>query len=98
MELDRTALRNACRDVARTTMWDTQPVDVTAIETLADRFLTIALDHQDFVFGQGRDPNLITRAVRYLAHSLAIPPMKDDTQWFEDMLAALIELACPNTL
>ena len=64
MRLDKTALRNACRDVARTTMWDTQPVDVGAIEKLADRFLAIALDHEEFVVGQNRDPNLITRAVQ----------------------------------
>jgi hypothetical protein len=43
-----------------------------------------------------RDPNLIVRAVQYLALTHAIPPMRDDTSWFQDMLAVLIELACPN--
>ena len=49
-----------------------------------------------FVDGQGRNPNLIVRAVRYLGGSHAIPPMRGDTRWFEEMLAALIELACPR--
>lgn len=43
-----------------------------------------------------RDPNLIIRAVLYLPHTHAIPPMRDDTSWFQDMLAVSVELACPH--
>jgi hypothetical protein len=96
--LDRDPLRAACFAVARNTMWDRRPVDVASIETVADRLFSIAVDHGEFVQEQKRDPNLISRAVLYLSHIHAIPPMRDDTTWFSDMLTVLIELACPNAL
>lgn len=98
MPLDRESLFNACYAVARQTKWERRPVDVEYIADLAREFLRIAEQHEEFVTGQQRDPELITRAVAYLASVHAIPPMRDDTRWFEDMLAALIELACPNSI
>jgi hypothetical protein len=94
--LDREALKAACFDVARTTMWDRRPIDVASIDAVAGSCFSIALDYLDFVQGQSRDPNLVTRAVMYLSRIHAIPPMRSDTTWFSDMLAVLIELACPN--
>lgn len=96
IELDRGELMAACNEVARSTMWDLRPVDVTSIQAVADEFYEIALTHLDLLVQEGRDPNLITRAVKYLARSHAIPPMREDTRWFSDMLTALIELACPT--
>ncbi len=97
MQLDREALRTACFAAARNTMWERRPIDLSSIEDVANRFLSIAEFHEEFVAGQGRDPNLIVRATEYLAHTHAIPPMSDDTSWFENMLAVLVELACPNS-
>jgi hypothetical protein len=97
MKLDPGALRAACFAAARNTMWEQRPVDLNSIAEVAGRFFSIAADHEDFVVGQQRDPGLIVRAVEYLAHTHAIPPMRDDTSWFQDMLAVLIELACPNS-
>jgi hypothetical protein len=97
MDLDQNRLKAACLEIARNTMWERRPVDSAYIVTHAESLYRIAQDHKEFVFGQGRDPNLITRAVRYLGHTHAIPPMREDLHWFFDMLTALIELACPNT-
>jgi hypothetical protein len=94
--LDQSRLRAACFEVARTTLWSRRPTDVLAIQSLADTFFARAVEYEEFVSGQERDPNLITRAVEYLGHTHAIPPMRDDASWFGDMLAVLIELACPN--
>jgi hypothetical protein len=96
--LDRDALKAACFAVARSTMWDRRPVDVASIDAVAERLCLIAVEYEEFVQGQERDPNLVTRAVVYLSHIHAIPPMRDDTTWFSDMLAALVELACPNAV
>ena len=74
-----------------------QPVDVASIEAVAEQFFKITEEYKDFVTEQGRDRNLIVHAVRYLADKHAIPPMRDNTQWFSDMFEVLIELACPNT-
>lgn len=97
MKLDRDELKAACYAVATNTMWEQRPVDVDAIQTVAAKFVEIAKFHEQFVVEQGRDPNLIVRAVRYLDHVHAMPPMRDDTRWFDDMLQVLVELACPNT-
>lgn len=97
MKLNRDELRSACYEVATNTMWERRPVDVESIQAVAAKFVKIAEFHEEFVVGQRRDPNLIVRSVRYLNHVHAMPPMRDDTQWFDDMLQVLIELACPNT-
>ncbi|MGH7788569.1 MAG: hypothetical protein ACRERC_16990 [Candidatus Binatia bacterium] len=98
MLLDRESLFQACYEVARQTMSERRPIDADHITALARQFAEIAAGHEEFVVGQGCDPELITRAVVYLASAHAIPPMRDDTGWFAHMLAALVELACPNTI
>lgn len=102
--LDRDELERACREVVRSTLWQTPNpqdihdiVDADQIARLTAAYVEEALWHLDFVEGTGRDPNLITRAVRYLAATHAIPPMGEDLAWFHYMLQALVELACPNT-
>ena len=61
-------------------MWDRRPVDVDSIQAVAATFFEIAAFHEQFVTEQGRDPNLIISAVRYLNHVHAMPPMRDDTR------------------
>lgn len=100
MELNTEALHAACRAVAKQTLWKPPGEKKTTekiVETLAGQLYGIALDRLEFIATQGLDPNLLVRAVRYLAHTHAIPPMRNDTGWFVDMLEVLIELACPNT-
>ena len=87
--LDDEALRAACLELSKQTMW-------VEVQSVADGYYRTAIDYFEFIEGQGRDPNMLTRAVNYLAHTHAIPPMQDDQRWFSDMMMALIELACPN--
>jgi len=75
---------------------DARPVDVQRIQKLADIFYAISLEHISRVKALGRDPNIVVRAVRYLASTHAIQPMHDSTEWFFFMLRALLELACPE--
>jgi hypothetical protein len=77
--LDHDALKTACFEAARTTMWDRWPIDVAAIDAVAEQFFSIAFDQEEFVQGQERDPDLITRAVAYLCRTHAIPHMHKDT-------------------
>ena len=97
MKLSHRSLKTACYEVASITMSARQPVDVASIEAVAEQFLNITEVYEDFVTEQGRDSNLIVRAVHYLADKHAIPPLRDNTQWFSDMFEVLVELACPNT-
>lgn len=95
--LDRDALKRACLEVAKSIAWRDGPVNDVLAASFAEILCEEALSHEEFIVGQGRDPNMITRAVSYLAHAHAIPPMGADVSWFREMLCVLIELACPNS-
>lgn len=97
MKLNKNALRRACLRAADSALWEKGPRPVEPIQQLADQFYQIAVENESFLIGQGRDPNIVTRAVRYLALVHAIPVTGQDTHWFTCMLQVLIELACPNT-
>lgn len=87
--LDEDALRAACLELSKQTMW-------VEVQSVADGYYKTAMHHLEFIEGQGRDPNMLTRAVNYVAHTHADPAMQDDQSWFLFMMMALIELACPN--
>ena len=104
MELDREGLLSACKEVARATLWQTpEPfelrdiVDTDQIAATVQAYFDEAVRQADSVAEQGGDPNLVMRAVLYLAHEHAIPPMKDDVTWFEDHLDVLLRLVFPIT-
>ena len=98
MDLNYEALQSACFAAAKETMWDVRPTDVRKIESLAKEFYNIALSHLNQILEQGRDANILVRAVAYLAHTHAIPPMHDNREWFLFMLRTLVELSCPKTI
>jgi hypothetical protein len=96
MSLDRDALNAACFSLAQSNKWERRPVDVVSIDALAKRLVDIASFHVPYLEGQGRDPNIVVRAVRYIEHHHQYP-LGDRTDWISNVLDALIELACPNT-
>lgn len=89
-------LFRACVEVARSILGRNTSPDV--IETVAGRYFSIACDHQDYVRGQREGDDVIANAVRYLAHTQAIPPMGTDTAWFMNSLGTLLEVAVPNSM
>ena len=95
--LDRDRLKLACLEVARGIVRPSGPVNEVLASSFAEILVEEALFHEEFLVGQGRDPNVITWAVSYLAHAHAIPPTGVDIGWFRDGLSVLIELACPNS-
>ena len=96
-KIDRSALLDACYGLARMTMWASHPVDSDRIQAVANALCEIALSHEDTMLESGRDPGLLLLCIEYLEKRHAIPPMADDTRWFETMLAVLVELAVPTT-
>ena len=90
-------LEEACFALARTIKWAQRPLDGEEILALAADFAKIA--KSQIVHGEGLriDAPLITRATRYLTQAHAIPPMADDTEWFSNMLVAVLEVARPNS-
>ena len=95
--LDDEQLQDACRDLARVVLAAGQPqVSNDILETLADRFHREVADFAPGVARAGRDPNLLTRAVRYLIDAHALPLMGTDMDWFRQTLMCLVELAVPG--
>lgn len=100
--LNRKALEKACRRVADSTMWNTpNPKGISDIITSAEveevvaRYFKFASATAKDVREVGGDPNLVVRAVDYLA-GLAVPPIRDDMRWFRESLRTITELACPE--
>jgi hypothetical protein len=88
-------LEQACLELALAIKIVKEPISSDDARGLANRFLAIADDHVYLPLAIDRP--LVARAVRYLTHVHAIPPMGDDTQWFSSMLSAVLEIARPNT-
>jgi hypothetical protein len=95
--LRKGALNDACMQLATQVLTSSSGVSADLVETLAARFQHEALNHLNFVEGQGRDPNLLTRAVLYIADAHAIPPLATDVIWFRSMMDFAVELAVPNS-
>jgi hypothetical protein len=95
-EFRRAALAGACRELARCAYPGSTQVSPDIAETLAHQFERTALAHVDFVAGQGRDPNLVTRAVHYLAEAHGLQSRGIDATSFGHMLDCVLELAVPN--
>jgi hypothetical protein len=89
-------LQAACFKLARNTMWEMKPVDADRIKAHAQRLYEIALERVDETEGLHVTIPLVTRAIDYLRQTHALPPLKENTEWFQSMLDALLEVARPN--
>lgn len=73
-------------------------VDEILAKGLAASYVAQALHHEEYLTEQGVDPIFLAHAIRYLAHTQAMPPLEGNLQWFVGALDTLVELACPNTM
>jgi len=96
-ELDRAELEIACQEIAKVTLWPASAASADVIETHTRNLVRACENHIAYIVDMGRDPNIVTRAIRYIEHTHAMPPMRTDVRWFADMLECLIELAVPNS-
>ncbi len=98
MEIDLAAMQAACRNLARGTLWSEQGTPEIAVAELAGEFMRIAAVQAADVIMSGRDPNITTRAIRYLTYSHVAPIGVDAKCWFNEMLTCLLELAVPSMI
>jgi hypothetical protein len=75
-------------------MWDLRPVDTSRIQSLTEHFFEKASQRATLI-EPPEDPNVVVRAVRFLGSTYAIPPMKEDTDWFDQSLEMGLHLALP---
>ena len=95
-DLDVEAFYAACFSLARTAKWENGPVDVDQIDGLAVRLAEAAERHIAYLQSAERDPNGVTRAIRYIEHHHG-GPWSEQVHWFDTALETLIELTWPNT-
>ena len=94
--LDLDLLGLACHELARAIHWRQHPVDKLVARAVVDGYVNLARHHERYLIESGRDPNVLCRAVRYMASALAVPAHAEDMSWFSDSLATLLELAYPS--
>lgn len=94
--IDIPAFETACTELARGTLWREGGASDLAVAKLAGEFLTLAASQAAELIVAGRDPNIATRAINYLAHTHVAPPGVDAKWWFNEMLTCLLELAAPS--
>jgi hypothetical protein len=85
----------ACLELALNIKMIDKPITSHEARDLAREFAQIATGFESDKLDIDRP--LLARAIRYLAHVHAMPPMGDNTEWFTNMLTAVIEVARPNT-
>lgn len=91
-------LLSACTAVARQVLQKNGTASFDVVETLAQKFLAIAEEHQDFVRRERESDDVIALAVQYIAAVHAIPPSGTSTEWFHITLSTLMEVAVPNSV
>lgn len=90
-------LRDECLYLARQVLWGQGGGSSDVVETLGEKFLAIAQEHEQHVRENRETDEVIAQAVRYLADTHAIPPMGTDTAWFATAMEVLMSLAVPDS-
>lgn len=98
VEVDLPALQIACRTAARQALWSEKTTPELAVAELAREFLRLATDHVNTVTEAGGDPNMVARAINYLAYTHVAPSAAEARWWFNEMLTCLLELAAPSMI
>ena len=97
-DVDLASLQIACWDVARAALWSERGTLEIAVAELAGEFVRLASTQVESLIQSGRDPNIATRAVKYLFDTHVIPSGDMAKWWFSEMLTCLLELAVPSMI
>ena len=95
--MNTTGLSAACTYLAKTVLQGNGAYSNDVVETLANKFIGVCEEHQDWVRRNREGDEVIENAVWYLADVHAIPPMGTNISWFSDAMGLLLELAVPNS-
>ena len=97
-DIDLVALQTACRELARASLWSDRGVPEIAVAARAGEFMHVASALAADLIDSGRDPNIVTRAITYLAFTHVVPSGDIATWWFTEMLTCLLEFAAPSMI
>lgn len=101
--LDLVALEAACREVSQGVLWiPDQPenmddiVTTREVEELIEGYMHFSTGFAESLELAGDDPNMVVRAVQFMARRVAIPAFGQDVLWFRNVLGVLLHLASPE--
>ena len=77
-------------------MWDNKPVDVTPMIDYQKDMVVVALEAFDHFEALGATEQDIADAIHYVEQVYALPPIRDNVDWFRDTLFTILEPAFPN--
>jgi hypothetical protein len=97
-------IRKACFDLSVSLMWEKDSLTIDKVDShidelqkMTDKFIEISNFYLENIESLNGNKDLLVRAINYIDHVHAIPPLRGDYGWFENTLGALIEMACPNS-
>ena len=104
METLNENIRAACFNLSVSLMWEKDALTTDKIEnsmaelqTMTEKFYKAALFYLEHIESLEGKPEILVKAIRYIDDVHAIPPLRNNYEWFDYTLGALIELACPNS-
>lgn len=97
-DVDLAALQITCRELARAALWSERGTPEIAVAALAGEFVRLATAQAADLIESGRDPNMVTRAITYLAYTHVVPSGEMSKWWFTELLTCLLELAAPSMI
>lgn len=97
-------IRAACFDLSVSLMWekpalttDKIEMNMAELQTMTQNFYKTALFYLENIESLEGKPEIIIRAINYIEDVHAIPPLRNNYEWFDHSLGILVELACPNS-
>lgn len=94
----------ACFDLSVSLMWEKDALttdkienSMTELQTMTEKFYKTALFYLEHIKSLERKPEILVKAIKYIDDVHAIPPLRNNYEWFDYTLGALVELACPNS-
>ena len=89
-------IKSACLEVAKINMWDNKPADAKPIGDFQEKITEIGIEALEHYRDLDANEQDISDAIHYIAQWYALPPIRDDSRWFKEVLSTLLDLAFPN--
>ena len=89
-------IKDACLKVSSINMWDTKPVSIEVSLNFEEDIQEIAIAAFNFYESYGATEQDIADAIYYIATVYALPPIKDNRDWFRHTLDAILEITFPD--
>ena len=96
-------IRAACFDLCVSLMWEKDAITSDKIESnigelqaMTEKFFKAAIFYLENIESLDGKPEILIRAIKYIDNIQSMTSLRNNYEWFDYTLGAVIELACPN--